>query len=86
MLPGGVLSKHGYTVQWGFFSGVCNGAGHLPFEQSKDAIAGVMASVAATIKSVQAEIDELENIDSEINGKETGAEIVRRASISQSHN
>lgn len=70
MLPGGVLSKHGYTVQWGFFSGVCNGAGHLPFEQSKDAIAGVIASVEATIKLVEAEIAELENKDSEINGKD----------------
>lgn len=33
-LPRGVLSKHGYTKQWGFFSGTCPGAGHLPFEQS----------------------------------------------------
>ncbi len=37
-LPGGVLSKHGYTVDWGFFSGVCQGAGYLPFEQSCDLI------------------------------------------------
>lgn len=37
-LPGGKLSKHGYTVQWGFFSGVCPGAHHDPFEVSKDLI------------------------------------------------
>jgi hypothetical protein len=70
MLPGGVLSNHGYTVKWGFFSGICAGAGHLPFEQSKDAIAGVVASVEAQIKKVEAEIAELENKDSEINGKD----------------
>lgn len=71
MLPGGVLSKHGYTVKWGFFSGVCAGAHQLPFEISKDAIAGVITSVEAQIKLVSAEIAELENLDSEINGKET---------------
>lgn len=31
-LPGGVLSKHGYNVVYGFFSGVCVGAAHKPFE------------------------------------------------------
>jgi hypothetical protein len=32
-LPGGMLSKHGYTKQWGFFNGTCWGADALPFEQ-----------------------------------------------------
>lgn len=32
-LPGGTLAKHGYNVTWGYFNGVCQGAGHLPFEQ-----------------------------------------------------
>ncbi len=32
MLPCGVLSKHGYTTRFGFFEGVCMGAGHQPFE------------------------------------------------------
>lgn len=32
-LPDGRLSKHGYTTKWGFFSGVCSGAGYLPFER-----------------------------------------------------
>jgi hypothetical protein len=34
MLPHGDLSLHGYTVDHGFFSGVCRGARHLPFEES----------------------------------------------------
>lgn len=34
LLPNGRLSKHGYTVRWGFFSGTCTGSDELPFEQS----------------------------------------------------
>jgi hypothetical protein len=37
-LPNGVLAKHGYSVEYGFFNGVCFGAHHLPFEQSKDLV------------------------------------------------
>jgi hypothetical protein len=37
-LPKGVLAKHGYSVEYGFFNGVCFGAHHLPFEQSKDLV------------------------------------------------
>jgi hypothetical protein len=31
----GKIAKHGYTVQWGFFNGVCRGAEELPLEQDK---------------------------------------------------
>ena len=48
-LPSGVLSKHGYTVHWGFFSGVCQGQGHAPFEKSTAAIEGVIMSVKASL-------------------------------------
>lgn len=61
-LPSGVLSKHGYTVDWGFFNGVCQGAGHAPFEKSTDAIEGVIESVKerlVLIKEVRE--DRLEN-------------------------
>lgn len=37
-LPNGKLSKHGYTVEHGFFSGVCRGTNYLPFEQSCDQV------------------------------------------------
>lgn len=43
-LPSDVLSKHGYTVKWGFFSGVCQGAGHLPYELSCDLIKSCIAN------------------------------------------
>ena len=29
------LANHGYTVDWGFFNGVCNGADHLPIQIDK---------------------------------------------------
>ena len=35
-LPSGVLAQHGYQIHWHQFSGICQGSGHLPFEQSKD--------------------------------------------------
>ena len=41
-LPGGRLATHGYTTRWGFFSGICEGSGHLPFEQSTDVISGAI--------------------------------------------
>jgi hypothetical protein len=31
----GAIAKHGYTVQWGYFHGVCRGAEALPLEQDK---------------------------------------------------
>lgn len=38
MLPRGVLAKHGYTTKWGFFSGVCQGSEHRPYETHTDLI------------------------------------------------
>lgn len=37
-LPNGVLSKHGYTVDFGYFNGVCRGSDYKPFEQSCDQV------------------------------------------------
>lgn len=31
-LPGTRLSTHGYTVNWGYFNGTCNGTGRQPLE------------------------------------------------------
>lgn len=50
-LPGGVLSKHGYTVKWGFFEGVRTGSGHLPFEQDTSLIKTAIAS--ARLRDIQ---------------------------------
>lgn len=44
-LPKGVLSQHGYTVDYGFFNGVCQGAGHAPFEENCDLAKRMLKSV-----------------------------------------
>lgn len=58
-LPSGNLSKHGYTVRWGFFSGTCNGAGHPPFEQSKDLIEGAIAKTQNMVADWKTKINAL---------------------------
>lgn len=52
-LPGNVLSKHGYTKRWGFFSGVCGGAGYRPFEKSTDRIQIAIDNVKRQIADQQ---------------------------------
>jgi hypothetical protein len=41
-LPSGFMAKHGYTVEHGYFDGVCPGAGQLPYEQSCEMIPPVI--------------------------------------------
>jgi hypothetical protein len=41
-LPGGLLSKHGYTVDWGYFNGVCWGAHHQPLELDRKILDGAI--------------------------------------------
>ena len=67
LLPEGVLSKHGYTVKWGFFSGVCSGSGRLPFEQSTDAIEAQVTAVKAQIVATKAEIAKIEDLADPVN-------------------
>lgn len=59
-LPGGTLSLHGYTVRWGFFSGTCRGAGHLPFELSKDLIESAIANAQAIAAGLRQGADALD--------------------------
>lgn len=54
-LPNGRLSKHGYTVDYGYFNGVCRGHGALPFERSIDLIAKVMTDATAEADRLEAE-------------------------------
>lgn len=54
-LPKGKLSLHGYTVAYGFFSGICTGARELPFELSCDLVKGAVARAKVALKSTQEE-------------------------------
>lgn len=53
-LPNGKLSNHGYMKRWGFFEGVCWGAKHLPFEQSK----ALVDEAIARVEKDKAELEE----------------------------
>lgn len=54
-LPKGRLSLHGYKILGGFFSGVCRGAKHEPFEVSCTLIETFIAEAKIALKGVQAE-------------------------------
>ena len=52
-LPKGRLSLHGYTVLGGFFSGICRGARHEPFEVSCDLVAQFVREAQDELKRVE---------------------------------
>ncbi len=55
-----LMAKHGYTVDWGFFSGVCSGAGEQPMEESTVfADATIKRLMESHIPSIQKSIDQL---------------------------
>ncbi|MCH9712701.1 MAG: hypothetical protein K0U20_08775 [Proteobacteria bacterium] len=60
-LPNGKLSKHGYTVDYGFFNGTCSGAGQLPFEQSKDIIESLINTTQKKVDELLADAEKWEN-------------------------
>ena len=53
-LPGGSLSLHGYTVDWGFFNGTCGGAKHLPHELSCDYCKACIISATVSMEAALA--------------------------------
>jgi hypothetical protein len=55
-LPGNVLSKHGYTTRWGFFSGTCPGSGYRPFEVAFDRIQAAIDDVKMQIAGIESDI------------------------------
>jgi hypothetical protein len=67
-LPGGVLAKHGYTVRWGFFSGVCPGSGRKPFETHTDYIAECITFAQGQAKFLRTEGAELRKPATEAKG------------------
>lgn len=56
-LPNGVLSKHGYTVEHGWFEGTCFGSGHLPFEQSCGLIEQLIERAEEKCEELREEIE-----------------------------
>lgn len=50
MLPNGKLAKHGYTVEFNFFNGVCPGSHNLPYELSCDLLPAQRDAAKETAK------------------------------------
>lgn len=61
-LPEGVLAKHGYNLRFGFFNGVCWGAGYRPFEQATDAIEKAIGWATGQRVALEAEIVKLSSL------------------------
>jgi hypothetical protein len=57
MLPGGLLAKHGYTVQWQMFVGVCPGSGHEPYEVSCEFVKQCIVDTEKRIRQFEAQIE-----------------------------
>lgn len=62
-LPGGKLSLHGYTKQWGFFNGTCPGSRYQPFETGTDRIEAAIESSLRTAAHLRESADALEASD-----------------------
>jgi hypothetical protein len=60
-LPGGLLAAHGYTVEWGFFSGTCPGSHATPFQVSTHLIEAAIACQETAIDSLKADAAALRN-------------------------
>lgn len=54
MLPGGLLSLHGYKVTHGFFSGICHGAKAKPFEQAHHLVDDAIVRAKSALKAHEA--------------------------------
>lgn len=48
----GLLATHGYTLEYGFFNGECDGRHQKPFEVSSDALVKHIASVEAFVAGI----------------------------------
>lgn len=64
----GMLAKHGYTIDWGWFNGVCSGADNLPYEKSCELVKRSIEQAEDYKRKLADEITETENwtVDSEI--------------------
>jgi hypothetical protein len=53
----GMMSKHGYTVKQGWFSGVCSGRNYLPVQVSRVQTDKIIAEISAEIPELLATAD-----------------------------
>jgi len=56
---GGLMSKHGYTVEQGWFNGVCSGRNHAPIQVSRVVTDQIIASINAEIPELIAKAEKV---------------------------
>jgi hypothetical protein len=55
----GTMSKHGYTVEHGWFSGVCSGRNYAPMQVSREHTDAIVAQVRAEVPQLIAQADKV---------------------------
>lgn len=55
----GKMSKHGYTVKMGWFSGVCTGQHYVPMQVSREVADKIVAEIRAEIPQLLAKADQV---------------------------
>lgn len=56
-LPGGTLAKHGYSVEWSQFIGVCPGSSHSPIEVANYLLAEARERALASVAFLNAQAE-----------------------------
>jgi len=54
---GSMMSKHGYTVDGGWFNGVCSGRNHVPLQVSREHTDLIVAQVRMEVPELIAKAD-----------------------------
>jgi hypothetical protein len=57
----GVMAKHGYTVDNGWFNGVCNGQNHPPMQVARDATERMIHNVRADVEKLLLQAQQLKD-------------------------
>lgn len=56
-----LMSKHGYTVDNGWFNGVCSGRNHVPLQVSREHTDSIVAQVRAEVPELIAKADKVKS-------------------------
>jgi hypothetical protein len=58
---GGLMSKHGYTVKEGWFSGICSGRNYAPIQVSRTTTDKIIADISAEIPELIAKAEKVKS-------------------------
>lgn len=59
VLKNGKMSKHGYTVKFGWFNGVCRGENHKPMQIQREVTDGLVRDVREEVRLLTSYADDL---------------------------